>query len=80
MFDFAENALLPKLQKRPGQLHFVTGLKFDIFGISCSNLGSTFVFGLPGGKWKKENTANFVISILHYVLDELKAIDRITAT
>ena len=34
VFDFAEKVLLPKLVKQPGQLHFITGLKFDIFGVS----------------------------------------------
>ncbi len=38
IFDFAKKVLLPKLQNQPGQLHFVTGRKFYLFGISvCKN-------------------------------------------
>ncbi len=33
VFDFAEKVLLPKLMKQPGQLHFITGLKFDFFAV-----------------------------------------------
>lgn len=68
VFDFAEKVLLPRLRNQPGQLHFVTGLKFDLFGVSCSNAGTNFVFGLPEGHWPNEKTANVVISMLHHVL------------
>jgi len=54
VFDFAEKVLLPRLAKQPGQLHFITGLKFDIFGVSCSNLTNNFVFELPEGHWPQE--------------------------
>ena len=35
--DLAAKCLLPKLLNRPGQLHFITGLKLDIFGVSSGN-------------------------------------------
>lgn len=70
VFDFAEKILLPRLQHQPGQLHFVTGLKFDLFGVSCSNSGNNFVFGLAEGHWPNEKTANVVASMLHHVLSE----------
>ena len=38
VFDFAEKVLLPSMLRQPGQLYFITGLKFDIFGVSCSSL------------------------------------------
>ena len=37
VFDYAEKVSLPSMIKQPGQLHFVTCLKFDLFGISVSN-------------------------------------------
>ena len=46
-FDFADNVLLPSLLKQAGQLYFITGLKFDIFGVSSSNEGLNYIFGLP---------------------------------
>lgn len=52
VIEFAEKVLLPKLQRQPGKLHFVTGLKFDIFGVSCSNDGLTDVYGLVEGHWR----------------------------
>ncbi|PXF42478.1 hypothetical protein BWQ96_07787 [Gracilariopsis chorda] len=73
VFDFAEKVLLPKLLKQPGQLHFVTGLKFDIFGVSSSNEEKNYVFGVPEGHWPNEKTANVVISMLHHVLETQKA-------
>jgi len=68
IFDFAEKVLPPKLQKQPGQLHFITGLKFDLFGVSSSNLARNYVFGLPEGHWPHEKTANTVISMLQHII------------
>lgn len=68
VFDFAEKVLLPKLLRQPGQLHFITGLKFDMFGISSSNENRNYIFGLPEGHWPNEKTANAVVSMLHHVL------------
>lgn len=57
VFDFAKKVLLLRLQKQPGQLHVITGLKFDMFGVSCSNLSLNYVFGLPEGYWPNEKIA-----------------------
>lgn len=51
VFDFAEKFLLPMLLKQPGQLHFITCLKFDLFGVSSSNEQKNYVFGLAEGHW-----------------------------
>lgn len=67
-FDFAEKVLLPCLVRQPGQLHFVTGIKFDLFGVTSSTLNNTFVFGLPEGHWPGGKTANEVCSMLDYVI------------
>lgn len=48
-FDFTEKVLLPSLFRKPCQLHFVTGLKFDIFAIGSGNLGAVYIYGLPEG-------------------------------
>lgn len=69
VFDFAEKVLLPQLLKQPGQLYYVTGLKFDIFGVHDSNQGETYIFGLPEGHWPNEKNANTVISMLHYAIE-----------
>lgn len=71
-FDFAEKVLLPKLQRQPGQLLFVTGLKFDIFGVASSNLSTTFISGLLEGHWPNEKTANKVASMLQNTLSATK--------
>lgn len=63
-FDFAEKILLPHLLRQPGQLHFVTGLKFDFFGVHSSNSNRTFIYGLPEGHWPNNKTTNEVGSML----------------
>ena len=65
IFDFAEKVLLPKILNQPGQLHFITGLKFDINGLCCSNVGRAYVYGLVEGQWPSNKTANTVLSMLH---------------
>lgn len=67
-FDFAEKVLLPSLKRQPGQLHFVTGLKFDIFGAASSNLDKVFVYGLPEGYWPNSKTANEVLSMVEPII------------
>lgn len=47
VFDFSEKVLLPRLVRQPGQLYFVTALKFDIFGVHDSKNVVTFTYGLP---------------------------------
>lgn len=55
IFDFAEKVLIPHLLRQPGQLHFVTGLKIDLFGIHISNAGMTDIYGLVEGHWTGGN-------------------------
>lgn len=64
VFDFAEKVLLPHLLRQPGQLHFVTGLKFDFFGVSVSNLKACDIYCLPEGHWPSGKTANEVATML----------------
>lgn len=64
VFDFAEKVLLPRLLKQPGQLHFTTGLKFDINGVCSSNTGQAYAFGLPEGHWPNDKSANSVLRSL----------------
>lgn len=68
VFDFAEKVLLPQLVRQPGQLFFVTGLKFDLFGVHDSNAAKTYIFGLPEGHWPSTKDANTVLSMLHHVV------------
>lgn len=49
VMDFAENVLLPSILRNPGGIHFTKGLKFNFVGVSSSNLGHSYVFGLPEG-------------------------------
>lgn len=60
VFDYAEKMLLPRLQKQPGQLAFIKGLKFDLFGVACSNDQQTDFFGLVECYGAQEITANTV--------------------
>ena len=39
IFDLAEKELLSHTHRQPGQIHVITGLKFDLFGVTTSNLG-----------------------------------------
>lgn len=57
IFDFAEKVLLPKILNQPEQLHFITGLKFDINGVYCSNIGRADVYGLIEGHWPSNKTS-----------------------
>lgn len=72
VFDFDETFLLPKLEKKPGQLHFITGLKFDKFGAKSTNLQRKFGFGLPEGHWPSEKMANTMVSMLHETFKHTK--------
>lgn len=49
-------------------MQLTTGLKFNIFGVSTSNLNCNFIFGLSEGFCPKVKTANQVLSMLSYVL------------
>ena len=72
VFDFAEKWFLPNLQRQPGQLHFVTGLKFDFFGVHVSNLWFTNIYGLPEGHWPGGKTASEVASMLQNTIATFK--------
>lgn len=65
IFDFLENFLLLSLLKHPGQLHFITVLKFYIFGISNNHLNCNVIFGLPKGQCPVIKTFNDVASMFH---------------
>ena len=54
--------------KQPGQLHFTTGLKFDFFCVSNTNLNTNFIFGLPEGHWLSGKSANEVASMIEHVI------------
>lgn len=74
--DFAEQVLLSSFLRQPSQIHFVTGLKFDIFGVSCSNLDTNFVFGLPEGKWPGKKRADQSVSMLFHILQLAKSEEK----
>ena len=76
VFDFAEKALLPSFTRQPGSLHFITGLRFDLFGGSCSKLRTNVVFGLPEGHCPGDKTADTVLSMLNWVLYWVKNSER----
>lgn len=71
-FDFAEKILLPNLINKPDQLHFITGLKFDFFGVRLSNISTTHIHCLPEVHWPDHKTANEVTSMLQFSLDYMK--------
>lgn len=71
IFDFAEKILLPHSLRQPGQLHFNTGLNFDLFGTHVNNLNCTSIFCLPEGHWPNSKTGNKVGSMILYQLDVL---------
>lgn len=64
--DFSEKVILPHFFRKPGQLHFVTVLKFDLLGIMISNLSTADIHCLPEGHWHGQRSANKVASIVHY--------------
>lgn len=65
--------LLPSLVRQPGQLHFITGLKNDIFGISCSNSGTNFIYSIAEGHWTGGKTANETCSMVFAALRDVKS-------
>lgn len=36
-------------------LHYITGIRFDIFGASSSNMRANFIFQIPGRLWSNTN-------------------------
>lgn len=65
---FAENVLLPHLVQQSSQLHFMTGLKFDLFGVASTNFNNVYLFSLPEGHCPGEKLSNEVLSMLDFVL------------
>lgn len=65
------NSLCLSLWRQPGQIQFVTGLRYDIFGISCNNLNCTKVFGLPERYCPGTKDATFVLSMIYQVIEDL---------
>lgn len=47
VFDFGEQTMLPSYRRQLGALHFINGLRVDLFGASATNLGINYVFGPP---------------------------------
>lgn len=43
IFGFSKKVILPRLLREPGQLHFVTGLKVEFFGVHVGNLKTTAI-------------------------------------
>lgn len=64
------------MERQPGNLHFVTGLKYDMFGISISNENKTNVYGLPEGHWPGSKGPNSVISMLHQTVTAYLATEK----
>lgn len=69
VFNFAEKSLLPRLLWKLRQLHFMTGLKFDIIGFHSRNVGEAYFFGLPERQWPGEKSMNLVISVPFHTLN-----------
>lgn len=68
VIEFAEKTRLPHLLRKPGQLHFVNGLKFDFIGVFVSNLDTNFIHCLPEGHWPGHKSANEVTSMFRYTI------------
>lgn len=66
IYDFAEKVLLPHLLRQPGQLHFVTGLKTDLFSVHSSNKQRSFVYCLPEGHWPGRRTVSKVAPMVYH--------------
>ena len=66
--DFAENVYLPYQHRQASQRFFLTGLKFDLFGISNDSFPAQVIYGLTEGHWPNEKTANTVCSMLNHFL------------
>jgi len=68
VIDFAEKALLPSLERQPGQLHFVSGLKFDFFAVSVSNLTCNEVLSMLYATLKRLKENEITKSAKHLVI------------
>lgn len=68
-FEFAKNVLLPRPIHQPGHIHFVTGLKFDLNGVSASKSGLNYIFGFVEGHCTVKKSENCVLSMLDHVIN-----------
>lgn len=68
-FDAAEKFLLPRLLRRPEQVHFVNCLKFDINGLCTSKEVLNYIFDPVEGHRPGEKPANGVLPLLDHVLN-----------
>ncbi len=68
VMDFAEKLILPSRIQQPGQLHFITGLRLDLFAISCSNLREDKIFCLSEGHWLNAKDTSSVLGIVYHLL------------
>lgn len=68
IFDFAEKVPLPSMKEQPSNLHFITGMRFDIFGVHSSNVNCNYILGIPECFWPGCKFANEVLYILSHVL------------
>ena len=66
--DFAERVYLPWEHCQVSQRFFVTGLKYDLFGISNDTHGSQVTYGLTEGHWPGQKTGTTVFSMVHHFL------------
>ena len=73
IMDFAEKVLLPSFMNQPGKLHFLSGLKNDIFCISCAINNTKYIFNLPEGHWPVGKNPNEVLSMVYDLLVRLKS-------
>lgn len=80
VFDFEEKVVLPFFGHQLGQLYFVTGLKFDVFGVSNCTLNTNMIYGLPDGHWPGRKTANEVASMSQHALSANRRYDYICAS
>lgn len=67
VFDFSKGYFALWL-RNPRQLHFVTGLNFDLFGIIISIWGLLICIAYQKVTGLVKNSANNVASVLHYFI------------
>lgn len=70
VYESAEKVLLPHFLREPGQLHFVTGLKVNLFTVHSSNKHRSFLYYFPGGHWPGGKTASEVAPMVYYNICE----------
>lgn len=60
------------MEKQPGEVLFITGLRHDLFGISCSNLNTNFLFVLPQVQLSNTKDSNSRLSMIFSIIKTLK--------